>query len=209
MANKVSDNIKKKVKNMKTEFVVLNAALIILGILMIAFSSTFNEIICIAIGIGLCLWGVLRVIAYFQLRRDEVFGSFGLVQGCAMIGFGVYFLVHPKLFGSIIGIALAIILLITAVTKFQYAFDLLKLESPYWWVQFIAAGLIAVCGILAITKPFGLANIIMIFIGISLIASSVWDIMTVLRISHILKNGVKEAKKRSRYIDAQVDDSDT
>ncbi len=208
MANKISDGIKKKVKNMQTEFIVLNAALIVLGILMIAFSSTFNEIICMAIGIGLCLWGVMRVIAYFRLHKQEVFGSFGLVQGCAMIGFGIYFLVNPKFFGSIIGIALAIVLLITAVTKFQYAFDLLKLESPYWWIQFIAAGLIAVCGILAITKPFGLANIIMVFIGISLIASSLWDIITVLRISNILKNGIKQAKKKSRYVDVEVDSED-
>lgn len=200
------DEIKNKLKSIRFEFLVLNAALILLGILMVCFPIGFNSIICLAVGIGLCIWGIVRVISYFRLPKENVFGSFGLVQGGAMIGFGIYFLVNPELFIQIIGVSLAIILLVTAVVKFQYAFDFLKIGANYWWVHLIGAVIMLICGILALTKPFGIANIIMIFIGFSLIFSSIWDIITVLKISNILKKGVKNAKSKSKYVDVDVED---
>ncbi len=204
---KYTDDIKKKVKDAKIEFLILNVLLILLGGMMIAFRTGINLILCMAIGIGLCIWGVIRAISYFRKKSPEVLGSFGLVQGCAMIGMGIYMLVEPAFFGRMIGVLLAIGLIIAAVVKFQYAFDFMKLNSKYWWIHLIIAVVMAGLGVLALLKPFGIANFIMAFIGISLIFSSLWDIASLIMMSRIVKGIQKTAKKKSRFVDAEAKDN--
>ena len=62
----------------------------------------------------------------------------------------------------------------------------------------------------ALTKPFGIANIIMVFIGCGLIFSGIWDLVSIFRVSQILKytvNGVeKKVKEKSRIVDTTADD---
>ncbi len=204
MKNDSFNKTKAKITKMKFEFLLLNIALFILGLLMVMFPTGFNNMICIAIGIGLCIWGIIRIVSYVSTKKEEIFGSFGLVQGCAMIGFGTYFLVHPDIFAKIVGAAIAITLLVTAVVKIQYAFDFLKLETKYWWIHFIGALIMALCGIFAFIKPFGTANLIMMFMGISLLFSSLWDIITVVYIFRSLSK--KMSKNSGEYINIPKED---
>ena len=192
------DSIMQNIRNIRSEMLIMNAAFIILGILMVSFPDKINVLICQGIGAALCIWGILRVIKYFMARAESAFGSFGLVQGGAMIGFGIFFLANPDFFVNIIDISLAIILLVMAVIKVQYAFDFLKMDSKRWWIQLVCAVIMAVIGILALTKPFGIANIIMVFIGCGLIFSGIWDLASILRVSRIIKNTLNGSEIKSK-----------
>ncbi len=192
------DSIMQNIRNIRSEMLIMNAAFIILGILMVSFPDKINGLICQGIGAALCIWGILRVIKYFMARAESAFGSFGLVQGGAMIGFGIFFLANPDFFVNIIDISLAIILLVMAVIKVQYAFDFLKMDSKRWWIQLVGAVIMAVIGILALTKPFGIANIIMVFIGCGLIFSGIWDLASILRVSRIIKNTLNGSEIKSK-----------
>jgi len=127
-----------------------------------------------------------------------------------MLGFGIFFLANPDFFVSIIDTALAIILLVMAVIKVQYAFDFLKLNSSRWWIQLLGAVVMAVLGILALTKPFGVANIVMILIGAGLIFSGLWDLISVIRMSVFVRDSVNGVRKKTaesqKYIDVPVED---
>ena len=192
------DSIMQNIRNIRSEMLIMNAAFIILGILMVSFPDKINGLICQGIGAALCIWGILRVIKYFMARAESAFGSFGLVQGGAMMGFGIFFLANPDFFVNIIDISLAIILLVMAVIKVQYAFDFLKMDSKRWWIQLVGAVIMAVIGILALTKPFGIANIIMVFIGCGLIFSGIWDLASILRVSRIIKNTLNGSEIKSK-----------
>lgn len=209
-ANFAWDEIRQKIKEVKAEMIIINIASVVLGILMVIFPNTINGLICQSIGGVLCVWGVIRIIQYFRARAENVFGSFGLVQGGAMLGFGIFLLANPNFFVSFIDGVLAIVLLVMAIIKIQYAFDFLKLESTKWWIHLIGAVIMAVLGILALTKPFNIADIVMIFIGYSLIFSGLWDLISVIRMSLFLKdvaNGVKKkSKKDDKYVDTTADD---
>ena len=117
------DEVRENIKGVKNEMIIMNVATVILGILMVIFPGAINGLICQGIGAALCVWGIIRIIKYFMSKAEDVFGSFGLVQGGAMLGFGIFFLVNPDFFVNMIDIALAIILLVMAVIKVQYAFD--------------------------------------------------------------------------------------
>ena len=204
------DTVKENIKSVKSEMIIMNAAIIILGILMVAIPDKINGLICQGIGVALCVWGVIRIINYFRTRAENVFGSFGLVQGGAMLGFGIFFISNPDFFVKFIDIALAITLLVSAVVKLQYALDFLRLEAKFWWLHLVGTIIMAVLGILALTKPFGIVNIIMIFIGCGLIFSGIWDLISIFRVSRIVKdtiNGVeKKVKEKSRIVDTTADD---
>lgn len=202
--------VKKKIKNIQTEMIVIDIATVILGILMIAVPDRINELICQTMGILLCIWGILRIIRYFRLNPEDIFGSFSLVQGGAMLGFGIFLLTNSHFFVEFIGLILAIILIITAITKLQYAFDFLRLQSAGWWVHLMGAAIMATLGILALVKPFGIANIIMIFIGCGFVFSGIWDLVSIFHMSRTIKNNIngikKKVQKQEQYVDVKVHD---
>ncbi len=204
------DEVRRNIRVVRNEMIIMNVATIILGILMVMFPDTINGLICQSIGAVLCVWGIIRIVKYFMERAENVFGSFGLVQGVAMLGFGIFLLVNPNFFVGFIDMVLGIVLLVMAVIKLQYAFDFLKLDSTRWWIQLIGAVIMAVLGILALTKPFGAANIVMILIGAGLIFSGLWDMISMHRMAGFVRdavNGVKKKEKeKSKYVDVEVED---
>lgn len=215
------DDIKQKAKDVRNEFVLVNVGTVLLGLFLVFFPGLSTDIICIATGILLSVWGIFKFIDYGKMRKNHIFGSFAMVKGFALLGIGIYILFDPKSLAAFILALLSIALLVAAGLKLQYAFDLLYMESPTWWVQLIGAVIMCVCGIIALVNPFGASNAIMIFLGISFIVSGIWDLVTLIRFNILLKDvkkgvkkTVKQAKKKikeqSRMVDAEaVDVSDS
>lgn len=76
------EGLVKKIKGIRNEMIGLSIVLMLAGIFMILFPNTSGNIICRGVGAVLCIWGVVRLVAYF--RNNEILGSFGLVQGVAL-----------------------------------------------------------------------------------------------------------------------------
>ena len=66
----------------------------------------------------------------------------------------------------------------------------------------------AVLGILALTKPFGAANVVMIMIGCGLIFSGLWDLISVIRMSIFVKNAVNGVTEKSKYVEVDAEDKE-
>jgi len=177
----------KRVKNVKLEIILLNVAIILIGVLMVVFPEQSQTIICRVVGILLCAWGLFLMISYFARSKLEVLGSFALVQGVALAGFGVYILLKPEFLAAVLTIVLAIILLAGGAMKLQYAMDFMRLKLTAWWTELIGAVCMIVLGIVAIADPFKAATTLMIFLGISLLLDGVWDLVSILVLSTKLK----------------------
>ncbi len=198
------DLIKHRVKEMKTELVILNAALAVLGLVMIAIPQQFNDFIGQILGVALCIWGALRCIHFLRLKGDEAFGSYALVQGAAMIGFGIFFLVQKESFSNLLNSALALIILIVAVLKLQNAINYFKLKIKNWWLHLIAALVLIVFGVIAIIRPgfvdddHGLLIVMTVIMGCALVISGIWDIVSVMIMSKAIKKTAKELEKEGK-----------
>ena len=190
--------LRSKYREIKTEMFILNLAIIVLGLIMVIIPAKFNEFIGQILGCALCIWGVLRCITFLRLKKEEAFGSNALVQGAAMLGFGIFFLTQPDRFANLLNSLLVLAVLIAAVFKLQNAINYYKLKISRWWLHFIAAAILLTLGIIALIKPgwvddeAGLAVMITIIIGIALIISGVWDFFAVSILSKKLKKTVKE-----------------
>ncbi len=206
---------KNKTVEVAREFILLNIGIVLLGIFLVIFPSLSSAIICYILGVILCIWGLFKVIEYFRVK-NEFFGSFSLVQGCALLLFGAFILIKPEFLAAIIAIILTMILFIGAVLKLQYALEFARLKSKGWRIQAVGAVLVIAASIIAFFNPFGAANLLMIFIGISLIFDGVWDLVTMVYISKFLKGAAKSAKSsrggkkgnNDDYIEADYSDED-
>ncbi len=199
--------IYRKVKELKAEMLILNAAIVVLGFLMIIMPDQFNQFMGQILGVGLIIWGVLRCITFLRLKGEDMFGSFALVQGAGMLGFGIYFLTQPSRFGDLLNMALALIVMLVAVLKIQNAINYMKLKIKRWWLHLIVALLLLAFGVVALVRPEGLAaRTLLILIGVALVVSALWDIISILILSKFIKSAAKESSVRSRLVETTVVD---
>lgn len=190
--------VRDRIKEIRGEMILLNLAFIALGIVMIIIPKQFTEFIGQILGGALCIWGVIRCIAFLRLKEDEMFGSYALVQGAAMLGFGIFFLTQPYRFTNLLNSALVLVILIAAVFKLQNAINYMKLKVRYWWVHLLIAAVMIVFGIIAIVRPgwvddeAGLAVLITVITGVAFIISGVWDLFSVMYMSKLVRKKTEE-----------------
>ncbi len=208
------EEIKKKTKELHRSFIIVNIGAAVLGIILIIFPTESKEIICRALGIMLGIWGIIRIVDYIRLRRQQVFGSFGLVQGCALLAFGAYIALRPDLLAAFITTGLSVILFICGILKLQNAIDFAQIKSLGWIGHVIAAVLIITAAVIAFFNPFGASDWLMRFVGIALVVSSIWDIASVIWFDHNLKElrgetkpkKKKKSKDPSQFVDVEAED---
>lgn len=109
----------KKIRGIKIELIIISIALFVLGLFLTIFPEVSQIIICRAVGIALCVWGVLRLMTYFRMSREDVFVSFGLVQGISLLAFGIFFVMRPEAIAVFFGTAIAIIIIIDGILNFS------------------------------------------------------------------------------------------
>lgn len=187
--------LKNKVQNLKWRMILVDVALILLGCIMIAFPGDSQNIICRAVGIILCVVGAVHAVSYFLEDKTDAVGSLSLAEGAALIGFGVFFLIKPEYLAAFLTVALAIVLLIGGVIKMQYAVDFLRMQVSWWWIELLGAALMILLGIVTFVDPFGAANGLMVFIGISFLIDSVWDLVSIICLAGALKEVKQELQK--------------
>lgn len=185
------NGIYKKLKTIKLEIIIVAVALFVLGLFLVIFPAASQEIICKAIGVALCVWGVLRLINYFRIAGNEVLGSYGLVQGVTLLAFGMFFVIKPQVIGVFLGTALAIIIIVDGILKLQYAVDFYHLQSDKWWIELIGAVVMVVIGVIALLNPFSTTTALTVFIGIALMVEGLWDFISLMRIVSVTKKAGK------------------
>ena len=125
---------------------------------------------------------MLRLITYFSMAKEEIFGSFGLVQGISLLAFGLFFVMKPEVIAMFFGTILAIVIIIDGILKLQYGIEFYHMKADKWWIEAVV-----VMGVIALFNPFDSSVALMIFIGIVLMVEGVSDLISIIRISAFVK----------------------
>lgn len=202
-------DLNKTVSKFRKEIIFLSLSLIVLGFLFIVFPESSAQMICYATGIIACIWGLIRLVAHFRLETVEVFGSYGMVQGAALIIVGVAMISSPDVLAKFITTIFGFVMLVDGVLKIQYAIDLGRLKANGWiWVM-VTAVLMIVLGVISIINPFETASALMIFLGCILVVDGVSDLVTIWYIVKIVKTIKKEfSRNHHSVIDGYAEDID-
>jgi uncharacterized membrane protein HdeD (DUF308 family) len=167
-------------------------------VLILLFPTSSGLAICYAVGAILCVWGVVRVVTYFAADRLMMIGSFGLVQGAALLLAGAFILARPELLAGVLTTVFGILLIIDGVLKLQHAISLLRIRAPRWWVILLGAAVTAALGIVVVCEPFATARTLMQFVGAALVVGGALDLLTLVYVSH----SVKTVQRRTAEADA-------
>lgn len=191
------DNGEKKIHGMKRDNLFIAAALIVSGVMFIAFPEAGAAMICNVFACILCIWGVIRIVSYLKVSKFQIFGSYGLVQGVLLILFAVFIFMKPELFEAFLLFIAGMVLVADGFLKVQYAVGLMRLKSRRWPVLLAAAVIMIIAGAVVILNPFETASLIMIFAGATMIAEGITDIICVVFISRRVRIFKEETEKGS------------
>ena len=162
----------------------------VLGLLMVIFPETINDIINYIIGGLLMLFGIDYIVRYLSNNKVTTYSKYSLTVGIVPIICGVFLICNPEVLVSIIPFVAGMIILMDAFEKLNHAIDLKKMKYDEWWVDLIVAILFIVFGIIVIMNPFDAAKLLIRILGIFFLVDCFIDVWTNFSYEKIkIKNG--------------------
>ena len=184
--------------------ILTSLLLVILGILLVAFSDETIIAISYFIGGVLVLIGVVGIIDYVRKIKTNYKSELDLIYGIVTIILGVLIITHPKSIASIINYVLGVIIIINSASKFNYSLQLRSSSNNIWKTTMLVSILTGICGIVLIFNPFKTASAIISIIGIIIIVYGVLDIVSTIFIKRNYEQLTNPKKKNDKTKDATI-----
>lgn len=175
-----------KMKSIKRNFILLSLFYLILGIILVAYPDTSGKVICYMIAGFALVYGIFHLAAYFVNRIPFNF-RYDLIIGIIGVTIGIYFIVFPDVILRVLPMVLGMIVLVDGLVKVQTSLDLKNIHYDKWWIFMTIAVVAILLGILMIFYPFASMMSIIMFVGISLIANAIADLVHIFIISKKFK----------------------
>lgn len=175
-------------KTAKIGYIVMSAVLCFFGILLIAHPDFSIEMIGVAAGICMILFGVVKLVGYFSKDLFRLAFQYDLAFGLLMIGLGAITLIKPDNLMNFICVALGIAILADGLFKIQISVDAKRFGIRWWWLILTLAVLTGAFGLVLVFRPTQSASILVILFGVSLLAEGILNLITVLSAVKIVKH---------------------
>ena len=159
---------------------VLCVAEIIVGVLLLIDPVGFTSGIIIGAGWVMAVLGTVSVIRYFVVKPEEGAQSQLLFRGLTLAMAGALCITQYGWFLTafpLLTVLYAGWMLVLAAMKLQQLADMLRLKVGRWYMPAIAAGLAVALAVIILWNPFGAAQAVWTFVGISLIAEAVVELV--------------------------------
>ncbi len=154
---------------------------IVIGILLLINPVGFTSGIIITLGILLTILGIVNIVRYFRADPEMAAQKNGLAKGLVFVSIAFVCIFRTGWFIAafpLITIFYGILILLSGISKIQWAVDLLRLKQKYWVVALIGAILSLLFAVFVLVNPFSSTLFLWNFIAVSLIIEAVVDILT-------------------------------
>lgn len=104
-----------------------------------------------------------------------------LAKGLLFAGSGLFCIFKSEWFFAafpLLSTFYGVLILLSAISKLQWAVDLLRNRQRYWFVTLIGAILSLVFAIIVLTNPFATTATLWMFVAISLIVEAITDVLS-------------------------------
>lgn len=165
-----------KIRKVRTAYIILAAALMIMGLIFIIRPNLSIIVICRLIGSLLAAYGVVKIIGYFSKERYQLAFQFDLAIGIFWILSGIILVWMAKKMIVILPIFVSLIILIDALFKIQISFDARSFGLKKWWLILILAVGTVILGIVLISYPQEAVTWIVRLIGLNLIFDGILNL---------------------------------
>ena len=166
-------------KSLRKGVLLTSLLSIALGVWMIACPQMLENVLQYLLGGALTVFGLFEIAATFVQGRTTL-GAGRLVPGVLCLAVGLVFLFRFSVFADLIWVIVGIALLVDAVYKLQYAFELKYALVRTWWLDLVAALVTFLFAVLTIMNPFAARTTTTVVVGILLVISGLTDVMSFL-----------------------------
>ena len=163
---------------------ISSVGLAILGVLLIFESEATIVSISYIIGGILVAMGVLGSMKYFY---SEPKNYMDMVYGIITVILGIVVIMNPQAIASIIPFIMGILIIISSVTKLQYAHTLNKHQNSLWKTTLILSIITLVFGLVLVFNPFKGAVFFTRLVGGILLVYGILDLISTITISNTFK----------------------
>ena len=172
----------------KIGYIALSIVFCIVGVLFVAWSDIGTQVLSLALGIAMIVFGGIKIVGYFSKDLFRLAFQFDLELGIISAVLGIIVLLNP--FGTItfIFIAMGIAILADALFKIRIAIDAKRFGVGAWWMILSLAFLTAIAGVLLVFRPWESANILTVLLGISLISEGILNLCVAVSTVKIVKH---------------------
>ena len=168
---------------------ISSVGLAILGVLLIFESEATIVSISYIIGGVLVAMGILGSMKYFY---SEPQNFMDMVYGIITVILGIIVITNPQAIASIIPFIMGILIIISSVTKLQYAHTLNKHQNSLWKTTLILSIITLIFGLVLVFNPFKGAVFLTRLVGGILLIYGILDVISTITIRNTFK-GIHKA----------------
>ena len=119
---------------------------LLFGLLLIFQTEGVIKTVSIVIGSLLLIIGIFPIVNYFRNRNQNALSNAGLLYGVFSVVAGIIIMVNKNLLATIIPVLTGVWMIINSVNKIQISMELRDQKIQTWFISFIFAIIILVCG---------------------------------------------------------------
>ncbi len=191
--------MKEFLKRIKLNVILSALFTIALGVILIMYPNETITYASMAVGVLLVLMGG---IGFISTLISAEHGQLFLIGNALVIILGLWIVLAPKSFASLLPIFMGVVLIIHAIQDFQIAAETRQYEYT-GWVGLVCIGVICtLLGIVCIAYAFEIVTFSTILIGISLIFDGITDFYVVLQANRYGRK-FRNAQKNAEAIDVE------
>jgi uncharacterized membrane protein HdeD (DUF308 family) len=157
------------------------------GLLLLLWPNLAPMIANYVLAAMLCVVAMVMIAGYIRGEALEGMLNYGLAKGLILLLIGIVLFLRNDILTTLLPFLWGVAMIAGGFAKVQVAFDLNRVDRERWWLMLLGALLSFVLGVIAVTKPMFLVNVITQFIGAALLLEALLDLSALLIIRREVK----------------------
>ena len=167
-------------KTAKIGYIVMSVLFCVLGVVLLFTPGVSALWIGRLLGIGLILFGAIKLVGYFSRDLFRLAFQYDLAFGLLLMVLGIVTLSHPGDALSFLCVMFGIPVLADGLFKIQIAMDSRQFGVRNWWLVLVLAALTCVVGVVLVFRPMTGVRALTALMGLSLLCDGVLNLSVAL-----------------------------
>ena len=167
-------------KTAKIGYIVMSVLFCVLGVVLLFTPGVSALWIGRLLGIGLILFGAIKLVGYFSRDLFRLAFQYDLAFGLLLMVLGIVTLSHPGDALSFLCVIFGIPVLADGLFKIQIAMDSRQFGIRNWWLVLVLAALTCVVGVVLVFRPMTGVRALTALMGLSLLCDGVLNLSVAL-----------------------------
>ena len=167
-------------KTAKIGYIVMSVLFCVLGVVLLFTPGVSALWIGRLLGIGLILFGAIKLVGYFSRDLFRLAFQYDLAFGLLLMVLGIVTLSHPGDALSFLCVMFGIPVLAAGLFKIQIAMDSRQFGIRNWWLVLVLAALPCVVGVVLVFRPMTGVRALTALMGLSLLCDGVLNLSVAL-----------------------------